>query len=86
MQLVQVAEARAIGIIAAATSTARQILGDPVKDVACSAQSVFRLSSDKTKLEADVGNLLQQQTVFQKTLEKVQIRNDEIFFLLQNEV
>ena len=77
---------RAIGLIAAAAGAARLIYGDPVKDAACSALSIFSLCSDNTELAADVENMLKQQTVFQKTLERVQNRNDEIFFLLVNEI
>ena len=77
---------RAIGLIAAAAGAARQILGDSVKDAACSVLSIFSLCSDNTELEADVENMLKQQTVFQKTLERVQNRNDEIFFLLGSEI
>ena len=71
---------RAIGLIAAAASAAGLILGVPVKDAACSALSILSLCSDNTELQADVENLLKQQTVFQKTLERVQNRNDENFF------
>ena len=77
---------RAIGLIAAASGAAGLILGDPVKDAACSALSIFSLCSDNTELKADVENMLKQQTVFQKTLERVQNRNDENFFLLGNEI
>ena len=77
---------RAIGLIAAAAGAAGLILGDPVKDAACSALSIFSLCSDNTELEADVENMLKQQTVFQETLERVQNRNDENFFLLGNEI
>ena len=73
---------RAIGLIAAARGATGLILGDPVKDAACSVLSIFSLRSDNTELEADVDNLIQQQTVFQKTLERVQTKNDENFFLL----
>ena len=76
---------RAIGLTVAAAGAAGLILGDPVKDAACSALSIFSLCSDITKLEADVEKMLKQQTVFQKTLEKVQNRNDANFFLLGNE-
>ena len=61
-------------------------MGGPVKDAACSALSNFSLCSDNTELEADVENMLKQQTVFQKTLERVQNRTDENFFLLGNEI
>ena len=58
---------RAIGLIAAAAGAAGLILGDPVKDAACSALSIFSSCSDNTELEADVENMLKQQTVFQET-------------------
>ena len=77
---------RAIGLTAAAADAAGLILEDPVKDSACSALSIFSLCSDNTELKADVENLLKQQTVFQKTLERVQNRNDENIFILGNEV
>ena len=77
---------RAIGLIAAAAGAAGLILGDSVKDAACSALSIFSLCSDNTKLEADVENVLKQQTVFQKTLERVHNSNDENFFLLGNKI
>ena len=77
---------RAIGLLAAAAGAAGLILGDPVKDAACSALSIFSVCSDNTELEADVENLLKQQTLFQKTLERVQNGNDEKFFLLGNEM
>ena len=77
---------RAIGLIAASAGAAGLILGDPVKDAACSALSIFSLCSDNTKLEADVEKLLKQQTVFQKSLEREQNRNDDNFFLLGNEI
>ena len=77
---------RAIGLIATAAGAAGLILGDPVKDAACSALSNFSLCSDNTEIEADVENMLKQQTVFQKTLERVQNRTDENFFLLGNEI
>ena len=76
---------RAIALNAAAAGAAGLILGDPVKDSACSALSIFSFCSNKTELEADVNNLLQRHTVFQKTLEQVQNRNEENFFLLRNE-
>ena len=77
---------RAIGLIAAAAGAVGLILGDPVKDAASPALSIFSFCSDNTEIEADVENMLKQQTVFQKTLERVQNRNDENFFLLGNEI
>ena len=72
---------RAVGLIAAADRTAGLILADPVKDAAYSALSIFSLCSDNKELEADVDNLLSQQTVFHKMLKRVQNRNDENFLL-----
>ena len=77
---------RALRLTAAAAGNAGLILGDPVKDAACSALSIISFCPEITEIEADVNNLLQQQTVFQKTLERVQNRNDENFFLLGNEI
>ena len=76
---------RASGLIADAAGAAGLILGDPVKDAACSGLSIFSLCSDNTELEADVKNLLKQQTAFQTTLDRVQNRNYEYFFLQGNE-
>ena len=77
---------RAVGLLAAAAGAAGLILGDPVKGAASSALSIFSLCSDNTELKADVENSLKQPTLFQKTLERVQNRNDENFFLLGNEI
>ena len=77
---------RVTGLIAAAAGAARLILGDPVKDAACSALQIFSLCSDNSELEADVENLIQKQTVFQETLERVQTTNNENFFVLGNEI
>ena len=77
---------RAIGLIAAAACAAGLILGDRVKVAACSALSISSLCTDNTELETDFDNLLKQQTVFQRTLERVQNRNNENFFLLGNEI
>ena len=49
---------RSIGLIAPAAGAVGLILGDPVKDAACSALSIFSLCSEKTELEADVETML----------------------------
>ena len=61
-------------------------MGDLVKDAACSALSIFSICSENTELEADVENMLNQQTVIRKTLKRVQNRNNENFFPLGNEI
>ena len=77
---------RAIGLIAAAAGAAGLILGDPVKDAACSALSIFSLCSDNTEVEAGVENFPRQQTAFQTTLERVRNRIDENLFPMGNEI
>ena len=62
----------AIGLIAAAAGAAGLISEDPVKEAASSVLTMFSLSSDNTELEVDIDNLLQLQTVFQKTSKRVQ--------------
>ena len=52
---------RAIGLIAAAAGAAGLVLGNPVKEAACSALSIFNLCSDNKALEADVANVMKQQ-------------------------
>ena len=63
---------RAIGLIAAAAGAAGLILGDPVKDAACSALSIFSLCSDNTELEADVENMLKQHSISENLREKTE--------------
>ena len=77
---------RAIGLIAAAAGAAGLALGDPVKEVACSALSIFNLCTDTTDLQNDIDGILATQNQFQDVLQRVQTKNDEKFFLLGNEI
>ena len=77
---------RAIGLIAAAAGAAGLVLGDPVKDAACSALSIFNLCTDNKDLEKTVEQVMKTQRQFKDVLERVQTQNDKNFFLLGNEI
>ena len=77
---------RFIGAVAAIGAGAGLILADPVKDAACTALSIFNLCDNNSQLSRDieVAMDIQQQTIL--TLQRVQAKNDDNFFLLGNEV
>ena len=77
---------RALGLIAAAAGAAGLVFGDPVKEAACSALSIFSLCPHNKALEADVRNMMRNQQSLQDTLTRVQTKNDRNFFLLGNEI
>ena len=77
---------RAIGLIAAAAGAAGLALGDPVKEAACSALSIFNLCTDTTDLQNDIDGILATRNQFQDVLQRVQTKNDEKFVLLDNEI
>lgn len=77
---------RFVGAIAAIAAGAGLVLGDPIKDAACSAVSIFNLCDDNSELSRQVDDVLttQEQTI--ETLKRVQAENDDNFFILGNEV
>ena len=77
---------RFIGAIAAIGAGAGLILGDPIKDAECTALSIFNMCRDNSQLSRDIEAALdtQQQTLL--TLQRVQAKNDDNFFVLRNEV
>ena len=77
---------RFIGAVAAIGAGARLIVFDPFKDAACTALSIFNMCNDNSHLSRDVEATTdtQQQTIL--TLQRVQAKNDDNFFLLGNEV
>ena len=77
---------RFIGAIAAPAAGAGLILGDPLKEAACTAVSIFKLCDDTSSLSQDVDQILKTQEETIATLQRVQSANDENFFLLNNEV
>ena len=72
--------------VAATGASAGLILGDPIKDAACTALAIFNMCSDNNQISRDVKVVMhtQQQTIL--TLHRVQARNFENFFILGNEV
>ena len=77
---------RFIGAIAALAAGAGLILGDPLKEAACTGVSIFNLSDDTSSLSQDLDQILKTQEETIATLQRVQSANDENFFLLGNEV
>ena len=77
---------RFIGALAALAAGAGLIHGDPLKEAACTAVSIFNLCHDTSSLSQDVDQILKTQEETTATLQRVQSANDENFFLLGNEV
>ena len=77
---------RFIGAIAALAAGAGLILGDPLKEAACTVVSIFNLCDDTSSLSQDVDQILKTQEETIATLQRVQSANDENFFLMGNEV
>ena len=77
---------RAIGLFVAAAGAAGLTMGDPVKEAACSALSIFNLFRNTTDLKNDSDHVLATQNHFQVVLHRVETRNDENFFLFGHEI
>ena len=77
---------RAIAAIAAVAAGAGMVLGEPIKDAACSAPSIFNLCHTNEDLSRDVERIMNTQQEIVDTLQGVQTRNDKNFFLLGNEI
>ena len=77
---------RLVPALMAASSVARFVLGNPIRNAACKALPIFSLCSDNSALKNNVRNLLQRQATFEKNLHRVQEANDEKFFLLGTEI
>ena len=77
---------RFIGAVAAIGAGTGLILGDPIKDAACTALSIFNMCKNNSQLSRDIEAAMdtQQQTI--STLQRVQANNDDNLFLLGNEV
>ena len=70
----------------AASGAAGLILGNPLKDAACSALSIFKLCSDNKHLKKDISTLMAQQNSFAEAMKTVQTTNDKKFVLLGSEI
>ena len=74
---------RAMGLLGAATRADGLILGNPVKDAAFSALSIFILCADNKEQKAIVEYVMATYKHFQAIFEKVQRKNDDRFYNLQ---
>ena len=77
---------RLVPALMAASGFAGLVLGNPIRNAACKALSIFSLCSDNSALKNNVRNLLQRQATFEKKLHSVQQDNDEKIFLLGTEI
>ena len=76
---------RIVPALMAASGVAGLVLGNPIRNAACKALSIFSLCSDNSALKNNVRNLLQRQATFEKSLYRVQQANEK-FFLLGTEI
>ena len=79
-------ERRLVPALMAASGVAGIVLGNPIRNAACKALSIFSLCSDNSVLKNNVCNLLQRQATFEKSLHCVQEANDEKFFFLGTDI
>ena len=77
---------RAFGAIGAVAAGAGLVLGEPIKNAACNALSIFNLCKNNDALSRDVDNIMRTRNTSVKNSERVQTRNDKKFFLLGNEI
>ena len=77
---------RFIRAIAALGAGAGLILGDPMKEAACTAVSIFNLRDNTSSLCQDMQQILKTQEETIATLQRVQSAIGEYSFLLGNEV
>ena len=77
---------RVVPALMAASGVAGLVLGNPIRNAACEAVSIFSLCSDNSALKNNVRNVLQRQATFEKSLHRVQQASDEKFFLLGTEI
>ena len=77
---------RLILALMAAFGAAGIILGNPLKDAACSVLSIFKMCSDNKDLKKDISTLMAQQKSFAETMKTVQTASDKKFVLLGSEI
>ena len=77
---------RAIGAIAAVAAGTGLVLGEPIKNDACNALSIFNLCKNNDALSRVVDNIKRTQDAIVKNLKRVQTRSNKNFFLLGNEI
>ena len=77
---------RLIGAVAALAAGTGFILGEPIKDAACSALSTFNLCESIEELEREVGQVTKQPKTQQQAFQTVQDQNYEKLALHRDEI
>ena len=77
---------RLIPAFMAASGAAGLIIGNPIKDAACSALSIFKLCSDNKDLNKEISTLMAQQNSFAEAVKTVKTTNDRKFVFLGWEI
>ena len=77
---------RLIGAVAALVAGTGFILGEPIKDAACNALSIFNLCDSTEELERELDQVTKQQKTQQKAFQTVQDQNNEKLALLRDEI
>ena len=77
---------RLIGAVAALAAGTGFILGEPIKDAACSALSIFNLCDSTEEMERELDQVTEQQKTQQKAFQTVQNQNNEKLALLRDEI
>ena len=77
---------RLIGAVAALAAGTGFILGEPIKDAACSALSIFNLCDSTEDLERELDQVTKQQKTQQQAFQTVQDQNNEKLALLRDEI
>ena len=77
---------RLIGAVAALAAGTGFILGEPIKDAACNALSIFNLCDSTEELERELDQVAKQQKTQQQAFQMVQDKNNEKLALLRDEI
>ena len=77
---------RLIGAVAALAPGTGFILGEPIKDAACNALSIFNRCDSTEELERELNQVTKQQKTQKQALQTVQDQNNEKLALLRDEI
>ena len=77
---------RLIGAVAALAAGTGFILGEPIKDGACNALSIFNLCDSTGEIERELDQVTNQQKTQQQAFQMVQDKNNEKLALLGDEI
>ena len=77
---------RLIGAVAALAAGTGFLLGEPIKDAACNALSIFNLCDSTKDLERELDEVTKEQKTQQQAFQTVQDQNNEKLALLRDEI